>query len=497
MIRIAKILFLLLLFYSTNLICAETTINGDASNFKGEIIKLKIYSNPISKNLVEISRDTINDDGSFTLKSDINSITYANIVINNIYFTLYLEPKTSYKIKIPTKAEILDGDPEIRLKAFLPIEMFANITNQDTNSLNYSLGAFNEIYNNFMIANEKNLINQRNKKLVNSFKESLNKRFSNIKNEYLTRYIEYRIASLEMMEQLHNREDFKNIYFNNRPILYNNDEYLAFFDNFFNKHLLKLSKTKLRDTIIYAINNEKSYTSLIKIMALDSTLLLNDTLREYVMINGLYDLYKYKEFKKEGIKTILAYIAKNGNVETHKNIAGSILNELTKLESGSIAPDFKAICTDGNIKSLTDFKGKMVYINFFTSWNMYSIEEIKATDSIQKKFGDKVEVFNISTDDNIDDLKNAIENYKIKSKVYNYSIYKDLIDLYEIKSIPFSILIDESGKIISYPALKPSENMLGYLDKLFKERAFENQKQNDELKKIQLKNKVKEINNEK
>ncbi|MEI7596503.1 MAG: TlpA disulfide reductase family protein [Bacteroidota bacterium] len=495
MFKVIKIFFLFFLFTVNSLIGFTSVIQGDGKSFKGEIVKLKIYSNPISRVLEEISRDTIDASGTFELKADIKEVTYATILIKNIYFSIYLEPNSTYKVLIPSKSEVLDGDPEVRLKAFLPIELYANIINQDSNSLNYKIASFNEFYNDFLIKNKKDLINTRNKKLIESFKAIIDKNYSNVKFEYLKNLIQYRIASLEMMEQLHSSKGAINIYFNKKPILYNNDEYIEFFHNFFEKYLLKLSKGKSRDTIISAINKEKSYVSLIKIMANDSTLLMNDTLREFVMIKGLQEIYGYSDFKKEGIIEILMFISKNSNVEIHKKIAASIIKELTYLQPGSKAPEFKVVDLNNNTRTLSSYKGKMVYINFFACWNVKSIEELKAIDTIQKKYGDKVEFVNISTDDSLNEIKDAISNYKIKQNIYHFGIDKDIIDLYNIKSIPSSVLIDEFGNIIACPALKPSENMLGYLNKLFDARDLENLRKLEELKSKKLKDKVDDINN--
>ena len=490
-----RIVVFMYFIFGYSVFAENTKINGIAESFKGEIVKLTAYSDPLSKSLIELSRDTIDEKGVFFLSANFKDIRYARIKIKNIYFSIYLEPNTNYEVKIPSLNEILDGEPIDRLKAFMPIELYADFVRLDTNSLNYKIGAFNELYNNFIIEHQKELINTRNKKLVLSFKKLVEEKFNKISNSFLQNYIFYRIASFEMLEQMHNNADANKLFFNNKPILYHNDEYIDFFSNFYGKYLLKLSKGIDRDSIIYAINNEKSYSSLVKILANDSILLMNDTLREFVLMNGLREIFPYPEFKKEGIIDILQFISDKGNVEIHREIAASIINELLYLLPGTKAPEFTVFSLNDQLSSLSQRRGKLVYINFFTSWNLYSIEEIKSLDSLKKVFSEKVDFFNISIDEDVDILKSCITDYRLKGDFYHLGINKDIIELYRIVTVPYSVLIDENGVIIACPALKPSENFFGYIESFFHKRELENQRKLDEFKRNQLKGRVYEINN--
>jgi len=131
---------------------------------------------------------------------------------------------------------------------------------------------------------------------------------------------------------------------------------------------------------------------------------------------------------------------------------------------GCFAPDFIRNDFFGNKIKLSYYKNKnFVLLSFWGSWCSPCIEAIIGENPKLKKIYDKynkngLEVIGISLDEEKNRWISAINNYKLNQwsqvlavEEYNKYVfnYDDLGNLYDVKGVPYYILIDKQGKIIS------------------------------------------------
>lgn len=64
-------------------------------------------------------------------------------------------------------------------------------------------------------------------------------------------------------------------------------------------------------------------------------------------------------------------------------------------EEGKPAPEFTLVDFDDKVVKLSDFKGKPVFIDFWTKWCPFCTEEMSEIEKIHKEFGDRVVVLGI------------------------------------------------------------------------------------------------------
>lgn len=134
------------------------------------------------------------------------------------------------------------------------------------------------------------------------------------------------------------------------------------------------------------------------------------------------------------------------------------VENLSKLAIGGEAPDFTVNGINGNSISLSDFKGKVVLVDFWASWCRPCRAEnpnvVKAYDKFNSKGFD---VFNVSLD-GMPQQQNAkeawlsaIQKDGLKWKGHGTELkgwQSSFVQLYGIEGIPFTILLDQEGKII-------------------------------------------------
>lgn len=134
---------------------------------------------------------------------------------------------------------------------------------------------------------------------------------------------------------------------------------------------------------------------------------------------------------------------------------------------GSTAPDFTVQDTDRTV-NLRDLRGKIVILNFWTSWCEPCIVEMPSLSRLQKEMGSKVTVLAVSTDDDPTAYHRFLRQYNIEFLTVNDRA-KRSSDLYGTTGQPETFIIDPSGvlrrKFIG-PVNWTSPEIVDYLQKL-------------------------------
>lgn len=127
---------------------------------------------------------------------------------------------------------------------------------------------------------------------------------------------------------------------------------------------------------------------------------------------------------------------------------------------GQYAPDIAVRDVQGNMKKLSDQKGKVVLVDFWASWCGPCRKANPSLLKLYTKYRQNgFEIFGVSIDDDKAAWKKAITRDKITWIQVNDSGGWDgpIATAYKIEQIPTSYLLDKSGMII---AIDPSHKDL-------------------------------------
>jgi thiol-disulfide isomerase/thioredoxin len=134
---------------------------------------------------------------------------------------------------------------------------------------------------------------------------------------------------------------------------------------------------------------------------------------------------------------------------------------------GALAPVFTLTDVNGKTVSLSDFRGKPVYLDFWASWCGPCMREMPSSAELKKKFAGKDIVFlYVSLDTDEQKWRDAIKNKNIEG-IHLIVGKSDVVQNYRISSIPRYFIINRKGELVDINAPRPSDKSLeGKLNEL-------------------------------
>ena len=155
--------------------------------------------------------------------------------------------------------------------------------------------------------------------------------------------------------------------------------------------------------------------------------------------DGLKSTFAFSPYYKDLVKNIEKFEA-----EKHK---------LKMFEPGNEVPNITQNDPFGNSRSLSDLRGSVVLIDFWAAWcRPCRAENPNVVRLYNKYHNDGFDVFSVSLDKSKDKWEQAIETDGLiwKNHVSDLKYWKsEAAQLYNVSSIPFTVLIDKEGKVIA------------------------------------------------
>lgn len=150
---------------------------------------------------------------------------------------------------------------------------------------------------------------------------------------------------------------------------------------------------------------------------------------------------------------VMALYAKYPNHQLVKERYAVETSPATATSVGAIAPDLAFPDPDGNIRKLSDLRGKVVLLDFWASWCRPCRGENPHVVAMYQKYHDKgFEVFSVSLDRDKESWKRAIAadglvwpNHVSDLKYWS----SEAARTYGVSSIPSTFLLDQNGRIIA------------------------------------------------
>ena len=455
-VKIGGIIRFVLAFYFMNFItfslfAQPATIEGYAPAYKGKTVYLSTCKDFITYTPLQIESATISDSGKFKFQlDDLKRTTYVYLTIQNYKGDLYVVPGNYYRVVFPAP------DSDHYQNQYIEHKVNLELYIDDSAEVNNLIMDFNTQFEKFWVKTYTYFLKKEAPRYVDSFYTAMLQRYKTIHNPDFTGYMTYTVAEISN-NILEGQKTLGEKYLKGKPILYNNYEYMQFFNDYFKDYMQNCTTTREGGDINKYIA-KPDYPGLMEVLKINR-LLRNDSLCELVLLKGLYEFYYSGGYDQENIISLLKTISGTTKIEEDKKIADDMLASFSGVVRGGGAPDFALKDSKGEVSSIIDFRGKLVYLCFFKTTSSASISQMEVLPALYKQYGKKINFVFISEDENYDDLMNFLKTNKSFTWNFLWDEKHKVMQQYDVKTLPEYFIVGTSGKFLRSPADDPSHGI--------------------------------------
>jgi thiol-disulfide isomerase/thioredoxin len=166
--------------------------------------------------------------------------------------------------------------------------------------------------------------------------------------------------------------------------------------------------------------------------------------------------------KDVGTSDLTSFITTLEKISKDEKLIASVKKYAAQYEhlyAGRPAPDAEFYDASGKTSKLSDYRGKVLYIDTWATWCGPCKREIPSLKTLEESYhGKNIEFISVSTDKDVAAWKAFIAKEPMTGLQLHQSqeMEKTMSYLYAVNSIPRFILVDEAGKIVSVDAPRPS-----------------------------------------
>jgi thiol-disulfide isomerase/thioredoxin len=131
------------------------------------------------------------------------------------------------------------------------------------------------------------------------------------------------------------------------------------------------------------------------------------------------------------------------------------------LREGNIAPNFEFSAFDGQRLSLSDFRGRPVFLNFWATWCTPCKAELPAMEESLRQFaGDDLAIIAVNNGEKFGPADRFLRDLGIDLTAFGYDPEASIVQRYEIIGMPTSYFIDAEGVITRVVAGALSKSLM-------------------------------------
>ncbi len=156
---------------------------------------------------------------------------------------------------------------------------------------------------------------------------------------------------------------------------------------------------------------------------------------------------------KKNFLTLLVFLIVLGCGEAEANSEQNKKDGKIGLAKSNIAPDFTLNDLQDSTHTLSEYRGKVVLVDFWATWCAPCILEVPGLVKLYNEYKEKgLVILGMSLDTDQKRLRNFVAKNKVEYPVLIKA--RAVSALYAVRAIPTAYLIDKNGKIV--------EKFIGY-----------------------------------
>ncbi|MBQ9470837.1 MAG: TlpA family protein disulfide reductase [Bacteroidales bacterium] len=450
--------------------CGAVRVHGAAPSHSGDQLRFYIYSDYITATEREVGRCTVADDGHFEcpLQIDETCMVMCHLGVYRAYF--FAEPGRSYELALPPKEAKTEAQ---RLNPFFrEVDMQLGVVGVGPDELNFLINAFDLRFNEHFDQLVRDAYLGRSRMNIDSLIARIDARFEGATHPFFNDYRRYRYGLLKQVTRYQKSKTISDEYFLRSPVRYANPAYMELFNMVYDKYFFFFSNTPQGKTLGTDISRDKSLEQLRRTLG-NNQVLANDTLKEMVIMKGLFDEFFNDDYSRSALLDILGQLYRSVVSTEHYVIVENIRSRITRLLPGFVPTPFELADTSGRLVSLDQFEGRYVYLNFCATSSYTCIQEFALLQQLYGRHSKHLEIVTVLTDDNREDISRFLRSTGYSWTFLHYGNRPEVIKDYDVRAYPTYYLIGPDQKLVMSPAVSPQEG--------FEARLFQHMRRQGEI----------------
>ena len=408
-------------------------------------MRLFTYEDLVNETGILIDQSQTDAQGNFILEGNVKQILPARIYVGLEYVDLILTPNASYDIEIivPEKKDNV---------SYFEKELPTILVKRATDKGIYRQIIFSEeIINGYMIDHFNQIYRGRQGRYIDSIQNAISNDVPDIQSDYVKNHNRYKIASIKLGISTDGGKKIVKDYFDGQPVLYTQSAYIDLFKELFDGYFNSTAYDNhlLNDAFMEGPAAFKKYLATNPLMA------NNPQLAELITVFNLQKLCYGERSTSRLAKDHLDYIKSQSKYPEHKTIISDFFVKFNRLAPGTAATDFTLKDHNGNEMSLSDYKNRLVLLQFVDGQSPVSEHQFSELRALHNQWQDTVQILTIATHD-----KMAIYQQQFEEKHQDWPLLDLgdnilLLEAYNVRTFPEYILITKDNKIGEAPAPSP------------------------------------------
>jgi len=384
---------------------------------------------------------------------------------------MFCEPDKRYEIELPPKTVKTEAD--IRNPFFTPVVAHIQVIHEYGMSNTEPVPEGRDLNN--KIFRFDTLLNTKNSEMMERFRRqqwynsdsmimTIESAYENDSSSYFKDYRYFRYGIIKINSRDVGLEYIFSNYLKTSTPKTDNPAYMELFGEMYKEFLFYFSRTPGGGSIRYLVDKMQDPAALIDTM-MKHDAIPSPEFAELILLKEIYDLYSTSYFNKHALIIILDKISADPVRMEDARLAEEIKHYLIRLETGSTPPPFLLPDKNGSLKSLNDFKGKYVYLNFCTPDNYSCLKEFPFLKVLNRAHSNHLAIVTVMVTEFRQDMVSFMDRNQYDWTALFYNNDDKLLLDYDVKAYPTCYLLDREGKVIQSPATLATE---GFEQELFR-----------------------------
>ncbi len=470
------LVFLLALLACQDAASQHAILKGIAPQFAGEYLVVRKISNPVTGHSVILDTMHIEPDGTFDHQLNCDGPQWFFINTGIYRLTMLVEPGKGYEIALPRKTRKTEQD--IRNPFFKPLIIHIQVSSEFSINEPAVTSAKNDI--NSRIFRFDTLISSINREMLEAKRlhreydsdsaiQVIEQGYEHDTSSYFREYRKFRYGIVKINSRDVGLALLQEKYLSPGIPLTENPAYMELFSEMYAEFLFYFSRTENGKSVNHLINRKQD------LKALEDTMMKHPAvpdrkIAELIIIKEIFDIYARDYFYGDALLMLLDKIIEDPELPEYAAYAHDVKAYLTRLKIGERPPEFSLADQDNQVRTIDDFRGKYVYLNFCTPDNYSCLKEfpfLKAMYDVHREYFEVVTVMVTEEPGTMRDFM-ARNDYDWTALFYGND--EALLRNYNVRAFPASFLLDREGILVQSPAALATEGLETQLFRIMRSR---------------------------